>query len=729
MSKGLQSLKLGDQASPQAQDAEEGPGPRVFRAEPGDQLQPVSQAGRCCSFRRGCVALGALAMLAGVGVGSWLLVLYLWPATLQPTSGTSQDEETPSSCAEAGSEDAVLPSRPQTVSFRINSEDFLLQVQVRTRPDWLLVCYEGWNPGLGLQICRSLGHLRLAHHSGVNLSDLSLSSSQAFSQLLPSLGGLLGEQWQPRDSCTSGRIVSLQCSACGARPLASRIVGGQAVAPGRWPWQASVTLGSRHTCGGSVLAPRWVVTAAHCMHSFRLSHLSSWRVHAGLVSHSAVGPHQGAVLEKIIPHPFYNTQSHDYDIALLRLRTPLNFSDTVGAVCLPAEGQRFPSGSRCWVSGWGHTDPSYSHSSDMLQDTVVPLLSTRLCNSSCVYSGALTSRMLCAGYLDGRADACQGDSGGPLVCPDQGTWHLVGVVSWGRGCAEPNHPGVYAKVAEFLDWIHDTVQQLERNGHHVSERCNEFLWRLPKEMQVVFSDNKTFSPDSDSDSEVDKALKRKKQVTPEQPGKKRKAEVSACKYFQQGHVEMAADAGPANTETGRHSCYTPNCKALRPRLRDQESKKEPPSEETRKQLCLRPPWNCASAWNVHLHPMETAQKSQHVEPCTEAYKQDMELAFGVQRNKDQCIPEWRSAEGSRVRSQSPAPSARLSRICHSSEYQGKEKEEKRKFMRTDKEAVSNEAHRHFDGGSGDHRLTEGEWDLCPGKLEDLALEQLPGSAL
>ncbi|XP_058302850.1 transmembrane protease serine 5 isoform X2 [Hylobates moloch] len=449
---------LDDQPPVEAQYAEEGPGPGIFRAEPGDQQHPISQAVCWRSMRRGCAVLGALGLLASAGVGSWLLVLYLCPAASQPISGTLQDEEITLSCSEASGEEALLPALPKTVSFRINSEDFLLEVQVRDRPCWLLVCHEGWSPALGLQICWSLGHLRLTHHKGVNLTDIKLTSSQEFAQLSPGLGGFLEEAWQPRNNCTSGRVVSLRCSECGARPLASRIVGGQSVAPGRWPWQASVALGFRHTCGGSVLAPHWVVTAAHCMHSFRLAHLSSWRVHAGLVSHRAVRPYQGAVVERIIPHPLYSAQNHDYDVALLRLRTPLNFSDTVGAVCLPAKEQHFPKGSQCWVSGWGHTDPSHTYSSDMLQDTVVPLLSTQLCNSSCVYSGALTPRMLCAGYLDGRADACQGDSGGPLVCPDGDTWRLVGVVSWGRGCAEPNHPGVYAKVAEFLDWIHDTAR-------------------------------------------------------------------------------------------------------------------------------------------------------------------------------------------------------------------------------------------------------------------------------
>lgn len=74
----------------------------------------------------------------------------------------------------------------------------------------------------------------------------------------------------------------------------------------------------------SLPLPPWAQEVSVC--SFRLSRLSSWRVHAGLVSHSAVRQQQGAMVEKIFPHPLYNAQNHDYDVALLQLRTPLNFS-------------------------------------------------------------------------------------------------------------------------------------------------------------------------------------------------------------------------------------------------------------------------------------------------------------------------------------------------------------------------------------------------------------------
>uniref|UniRef100_A0A5F9CC73 Transmembrane serine protease 5 n=1 Tax=Oryctolagus cuniculus TaxID=9986 RepID=A0A5F9CC73_RABIT len=401
-----------------------GPEPPLSQPPPLDvSYLPVSQAGCLCSVSRGWTVLGAVGLLVGAGVGSWLLVLHLQPAASQPISEPLQEEGTTVNCSETSSQEALLPVFPKTVSFRINSEAFLLEVQLRDRPDWILVCHEGWIPALGVRICRSLGHLRLTHHKGVNLSDIKFNGSWKFAQLSPRLEGLLEEVWLPRDNCTSGRVVSLKCS------------GESGFGPRK------LVVGRKHL--PSPLPREWMSPRERSA-GFGLGVLPICLLGLSLQRGGAARP-----------EAFAQTEGSR---ARVGTGTVCLSTDTVGAVCLPAEEQRFPGGSQCWVSGWGHTDPSHAHNSDTLQDAVVPLLSSQLCNSSCMYSGALTPRMLCAGYLHGRADACQGDSGGPLVCPDGHMWRLVGLVSWGRGCAEPNHPGVYANMAEFLDWIHDTVQ-------------------------------------------------------------------------------------------------------------------------------------------------------------------------------------------------------------------------------------------------------------------------------
>ncbi|XP_074833056.1 transmembrane protease serine 5 [Carettochelys insculpta] len=417
-----------------------------------------SSQGNHCPIRRWILLLGAVGLLAMVAVGLWLLVKFQLMLPLDQDSSPLQDTGPVPICRDMGEDEPMVTTAPRKVSFRINTGNFLLEVQVEGRPGWLLACHEQWNLSLGTLVCRQLGYLRLTHHKGVNLTDVKVNGTQQFAQVVPDQKSRIEDMWQVRSSCASGRIVALKCSECGLGSRAARIVGGSDVALGRWPWQVSLYLNSRHVCGGSVVSHNWVITAAHCVDNYRLPQVSSWLVFAGIITHMAIKEQAGLAVEKIISHPYYDDRHHDYDIALMKLAEPLNFSEAIHAVCLPLAHQDFPHGTHCWVSGWGYTRPEHVHVSELLKEASVPLISPKKCNSSCLYSGKLTPRMLCAGYLDGKVDACQGDSGGPLVCQDELAWRLVGIVSWGTGCADPNSPGVYTKVAEFLDWIYHVVE-------------------------------------------------------------------------------------------------------------------------------------------------------------------------------------------------------------------------------------------------------------------------------
>ncbi|XP_052642574.1 transmembrane protease serine 5-like isoform X2 [Harpia harpyja] len=378
----------------------------------------------------------------------------------QPDQGFTllQEPGAVPACSDSEEEDPMVRRAHNRVSFRINVANSLLEAQVEGRPGWLLACHERWSLSLGTLLCRQLGYLRMTHQKGVNVKDVKVNDTQEFVRVRLQQEGSLEDMWQVRSSCELGRIVALKCSECELRPGAGRVVGGMDVPLGRWPWQVSVYHGSQHHCGGSVLAREWIVTAAHCVHSYRWLPASAWLVFAGVITHGSIKHEAGVSVKKIIYHPLYNDSSLDYDIALMKLQVPLNFSDAIRAVCLPPSHWDLFQGMQCWVSGWGYTRPEQAQVTETLKEALVPLVGTKRCNSSCMYAGRLTARMLCAGYLRGKIDACQGDSGGPLVCQDEFMWRLVGIVSWGQGCAEPNHPGVYTNVAQLLPWIHHITE-------------------------------------------------------------------------------------------------------------------------------------------------------------------------------------------------------------------------------------------------------------------------------
>ncbi|XP_057360900.1 transmembrane protease serine 3 isoform X2 [Manis pentadactyla] len=260
----------------------------------------------------------------------------------------------------------------------------------------------------------------------------------------------------PREGCASGRAVTLQCTACGLRRgYSSRIVGGNVSSLMQWPWQASLQFQGYHLCGGSIITPVWVVTAAHCVYDLYLP--KSWTIQVGLVS-LLDSPAPSQLVEKIIYHSKYKPKRLGNDIALMKLAGPLTFNEMIQPVCLPNSEENFPDGKTCWTSGWGATEDG-GDASPVLNHAAVPLISNKICNHRDVYGGIISPSMLCAGYLKGGVDSCQGDSGGPLVCQERRVWKLVGTTSFGIGCAEANKPGVYTRITSFLDWIHEQMER------------------------------------------------------------------------------------------------------------------------------------------------------------------------------------------------------------------------------------------------------------------------------
>ncbi|XP_062054451.1 suppressor of tumorigenicity 14 protein [Lepus europaeus] len=248
---------------------------------------------------------------------------------------------------------------------------------------------------------------------------------------------------------------------CGLRSFSrqARVVGGTDADEGEWPWQVSLhVVGQGHVCGASLISPNWLVSAAHCYiddKGFRYSDPAQWVAFLGLhdqSKRSAPGVQEHR-LKRIIVHPSFNDFTFDYDIALLELEKPAEYSTAVRPICLPDTSHVFPAGKAIWVTGWGHTQEGGSGAL-VLQKGEIRIINQTTCED--LLPQQITPRMMCVGFLSGGVDACQGDSGGPLSSVEgDGRFFQAGVVSWGEGCAQRNKPGVYTRVSLFRAWIKD----------------------------------------------------------------------------------------------------------------------------------------------------------------------------------------------------------------------------------------------------------------------------------
>ncbi|XP_064180643.1 polyserase-2-like [Anguilla rostrata] len=246
-----------------------------------------------------------------------------------------------------------------------------------------------------------------------------------------------------------------QLSVCGRPPLNTRIVGGQDAPEGSWPWQASLHIFGDHQCGGSLITKEWVLSAAHCFDS---TFVNPWSVYLGRQNQEGSNPHEVSIgVGQIVLHPDYDAQSSDNDIALLRLASPVNFTNYIRPICLAASASTFHSDTSSWVTGWGAINEGVVlPSPQTLQEVEVPVVGNKQC--TCLYGeGQITENMMCAGLSTGGKDSCQGDSGGPMVSKQNSVWVQSGIVSFGIGCARPKFPGVYTRVSRYEAWINSQI--------------------------------------------------------------------------------------------------------------------------------------------------------------------------------------------------------------------------------------------------------------------------------
>ncbi|KAB0384915.1 hypothetical protein FD755_006832 [Muntiacus reevesi] len=224
----------------------------------------------------------------------------------------------------------------------------------------------------------------------------------------------------------------------------SRIINGEDCRPHSQPWQAALFLENEFFCGGVLVHPQWVLSAAHCFQK-------SYTIGLGLHSLETDQEPGSQMIEAhlSIQHPEYNKPSFANDLMLIKLEESVPPSDTIQDISIASQCPA--AGDSCLVSGWGRL--VNGRLPKVLQCVNISVVSEKICSE--LYARVYHPSMFCAGGGQDQKDSCHGDSGGPLVCSGS----LQGLVSFGQAqCGQPDVPSVYTNLCKFADWIQKTIQ-------------------------------------------------------------------------------------------------------------------------------------------------------------------------------------------------------------------------------------------------------------------------------
>uniref|UniRef100_A0A8C3Y1V2 Serine protease 57 n=1 Tax=Catharus ustulatus TaxID=91951 RepID=A0A8C3Y1V2_CATUS len=224
----------------------------------------------------------------------------------------------------------------------------------------------------------------------------------------------------------------------------SQIIGGKAVAPHSRPFIASIQMDGQHVCGGFLVWPKWVMTAAHCL-------IPSPSIRVVLGAHRLQEPEESQQIFSVaesIAHPLYTPGAADNDIRLLQLDRPATLNKYVKRIRLPSPHIDLKPGTVCYVLGWGDISNSGDEPTELME-TNTTIVKRSLCRT--LWRGKVSANMLCGASRNATLQGvCTGDSGGPLVFKDK----VYGIVSFsGERCGDRRFPDIYTKISNYIDWV------------------------------------------------------------------------------------------------------------------------------------------------------------------------------------------------------------------------------------------------------------------------------------
>jgi len=269
--------------------------------------------------------------------------------------------------------------------------------------------------------------------------------------------------------CLVGSVPIQNEANCGIPAIkpdtSSNIVGGKDAIPYSWPWQVALFKnGNYQTCGGSLISNQWVMLAAHCIED---QNPSIYKVKLG-VFNKTQNDEPGEIvsaISTIVPHPKHKfTGIEPYDIGLLKLEKPVEFTDHISPICLPS-GKDPEPGTDSILTGWGRIKGPFGDDSESLKQVTVPVALPDKCHAA--NEKYDNEHMICFGLEKGGKGGCNGDSGGPAVYQkpgDNGRWTQIGITSWGSWyCSQPtggNPYSMFARVSTYLDFVKEHVKDL-----------------------------------------------------------------------------------------------------------------------------------------------------------------------------------------------------------------------------------------------------------------------------